>query len=286
MIEAGEAAAQVNHPRDPNYPVTWTDIDDALTTNVEVWNTGSAGDQELGFGGARWAVLAGLRLGFVGVSDDHHTDHVPPLLGTGLTGCHADALTRADLLAALKERRCYATNGERMLLDFDVDGTFMGGELSAPVSGSVMANVAVTGTATPSAIEVLRDGIVVATKTDCAGPACVFSTPVTVKDEHTFIYARVQQPGGKTAWSSPVWVHGTCPTPASCPIERLGPGGGRRASDCLAEWKVEPTPDVRRRGSRIRVTCIDGDPTCDFGTEPNECVFRVGLCLGVSDSAS
>jgi hypothetical protein len=281
VIEAEEAAAQVNHPI--QYPVTWNTIDDAITTSIEVWNSGSLGDNEIGFGAARWAVQAGFRLGFVGVTDDHHTDQVPPLMGTGLTGCHADALTRADLLAAVRARRCYATNGERMLLDVDVDGTFMGGELSAPVHGSVTANVAVTGTDTPSAIEVLRDGMIVATKTDCAGPACAFSTPVEVRDEHTFLYARVHQPGGKTAWSSPVWVHGQCPTAANCPIERLGQGGGRPETDCLAEWKVDPVPDVRRPGARTRVTCIDGDPTCDFGTEPRECVFRIGLCLGVSD---
>jgi hypothetical protein len=125
---------------------------------------------------------------------------------------------------------------------------------------------------------------VVATKTDCTGPACTFSTPVAVTDEHTVIYTRVHQPGGETAWSSPVWVRGQCPTPTNCPIDRLGPGGGRKQTDCLAEWKVVPVPDVRRWGSRTRVTCIDGDPTCDFGTEPGECVFHVGVCLGVSDS--
>lgn len=282
-IAAEEAAAHVNHPRDPPYPVTWTSIDDTITTNVEAWNTGGAGDNELGFGGARWAVQVGFRLGFVGVSDDHHTDQFPLLMGTGLTGCHADALTRADLLAALRDRRCYATNGERILLDFDVDGTFMGGEVTAPVHGSVTANVAVTGTDTLSVIEILRDGIVVASKTECGGPACMFSAPVEVRDEHTVIYARVQQPGGKTAWSSPVWVKGECPTPASCPIDRLSPGGGSPDTDCLAEWKVDPGPDARPLRSRTRVTCTDGDPTCDFGTELRECVFHVGVCLGVSD---
>lgn len=282
-IVAEEAAAHVNHPRD-FFPITWTTIDDTLTTNVEAWNTGGAGNNEIGFGGARWAVLAGFRLGFVGASDDHHTDQLPLLMGTGLSGCHADGLTRADLLAALRDRRCYATNGERILLDFDVDGTFMGGELSAPVGGTVTANVGVTGTDTPSAIEILRDGMVVATKTDCAGPACVFSAPVEVRDEHTVLYARVHQPGGKTAWSSPVWVQGQCPDAQSCPIARLAPGGGSADTDCLAEWKVAPQPDPRPLRARGRVTCTDGDPSCDFGTEAGECVFRVGLCLGVTDS--
>jgi hypothetical protein len=35
--------------------------------------------------------------------------------------------------------------------------------------------------------------------------------------------------------------------------------------------------------TRSRVRCVDGDPTCDFGDQPGECVLRVGLCVGVRD---
>jgi hypothetical protein len=283
-VGAGTAAAHVNHPLDPPYPVDWSEIDDAVTTNVEVWNAGS-GDNEIGFGGALWALQAGFRLGFVGVSDDHHVDQPPLSMGNGITGCRAAALTRADLLAELRARRCWATNGERIELDVDVDGTPMGGELSIPLHTSVTVTVAAVGTDTPTAIEVVRNGTVVATKTDCAGPACTFAAAVEVAEPHTFFYARVRQAGDKTAWSSPVWVRGECVAPGDCPLSQLARGGGAAATDCVAEWLVLPATDTRSDGTPLdRVTCQDGDPTCDADSTPGECTLRVGICLGMSDS--
>jgi hypothetical protein len=284
FVDAGTAAAHVNHPLDPPYPVDWSQIDDAVTTNVEVWNAGS-GDNEIGFGGALWALQAGFRLGFVGVSDDHHVDQLPHDMGNGITGCRTAALTRANLLAELRARRCWATDGERIELDFDVNGTGMGGELSVPLHTMVTVTVDAVGTDTPTAIEIVRNGTVVATKTDCAGPACTFAPSLEVVEPHTFFYARVHQAGGKTAWSSPVWVRGECMAPGDCPLSQLARGGGAAAADCVAEWLVLPATDTRSDGSPLnRVTCQDGDPACDAGNTPDECTFRVGVCLGVSDT--
>lgn len=277
VVLRGDAAAHVNHPA-AVYKVVWDQIDDHVTTNVEVWNTDSRGDNEPGFGNARWALQTGFRLGLVGVSDDHHTDEPPVLLGTGLTGCRVDALARADLLAALRERRCYATNGERIQLDFDVDGTLMGGELSAPLDSTVTANVSVMGTDTPSAIEILQNGVVVARKTDCAASGCMFSAPVPVTDLRNFVYARVQQQNNGRAWSSPVWVRGTCAQARRC-RNRLAPGGGPKSLDCLAAWTVPPRQG--RRYAPRRLTCTDGE-ACDTGSEAGECTLQVGLCLGIN----
>ena len=281
-VRTAAAAAHVNHPADV-YKVQWHRIDDAITTNVEIWNTGGAGDQEFGFGNALWALRLGFRLGLVGVSDDHHLDQRPLLMGTGLTGCDLDALTHENILAALRERRCYGTDGARILLGFDVGGTPMGAELGAPLHAVVVANLAVMGTDTPTSIEIVRNGTVVATKTDCTGPGCVFSAPVEIVDPHTFIYARVLQANGKRAWTSPVWVRGECRKPSACLPGRLAPGGGPPADDCLAEWAVAPRLDRGGGRRRARVTCTDGDPACDFAGTAEECTFRVGICLGMRD---
>jgi len=279
LVLAGEAAAQVNHPNSV-YRVNWGTIDDTITTNVEIWNSGGNGDQEVGFNNALFALRTGFRLGLVGVSDDHHTDVAPPLLGTGLTGCRVDSLTRADLLAALRERRCYGTDGDRIQLDFSVDGTFMGGEVDRPVGSSVTATVEVVGTDVPAAIEIVRDGDVVATEMDCTGIACTFAAPVDVTDLRGFLYARVRQVNGKRAWSSPVWVTGTCPDDADCLRRRALGGGATRRTECAVEWVVPSAPKTRVPN---RLTCTDGDPSCDFGSTPGECTFRVGLCLAVAD---
>jgi hypothetical protein len=282
-VHAGAAAAHVNHPADL-YKVDWLQIDDTVTTSVEVWNTGGAGDNEPGFGNALWALRAGFRLGLVGVSDDHHTDERPMLLGTGLTGCDVDALTRADLLTALRDRRCYATSGERIELDLRVDGAPMGAELERPLGASVPVTVDIRATATPVAIELLHDGDVVARRR-CGTALCSLSTRVRLRQPTSFVYARVVQPEGERAWSSPVWLRASCPDGGtSCLAARLAPGGGAEADDCITEWTLPwpPLLEPYHRGAG-RVGCVDGDPRCDFGTTRGECTVRVGLCVAIED---
>jgi hypothetical protein len=279
-VLAGTAGAHLNHPQDI-FKVDWEQIDDDVLRNIEVWNSASDGSHEIGVGGTLWALQAGFRFGLVGVSDDHHTDQPPILIGTGLTGCRVDALTRDDLLLALRDRRCYATNGDRIILDFDVDGTAMGGEKSAPLDSTVTANVSVVGTDTPSLVEVVLNGRVIATRTDCSGVACSFSAPVPVPDLRNFVYVRVHQANGAMAWSSPVWVSGTCDNAKAC-RRRIVPGGADKKIDCLTQWTVE-RPRGRKRRATTRLTCVDGDASCDAGTSEGECTFRVGLCAGVDD---
>jgi hypothetical protein len=285
-VLAGDAAAHVNHPADI-FKVNWDEIDDRITNAVEVWNTGGAGDNEGGFGNALWALRSGFRLGLVGVSDDHNSERRPPLLGTGLTGCDVAALTRENLLAALRARRCWASNGRRIVLDLQVDGTPMGGALSAGLGTRVHASVSATATATPVEIELLRNGEVV-DRVRCATTSCTLDTDARVDEPHTFLYARVSQAGGGRAWSSPVWVHGECPSDAPCLGARLAPGGGVPGDDCLTEFLLPAAPAFGPyQRTRSRVRCVDGDPTYDFDDQPGECVLRVGLrvglCVGVRD---
>lgn len=282
-IREGLAAAHVNHPADL-FKVNWDEIDDELTNAVEVWNSAANGDNEPGFGNALWALRAGFRLGLVGVSDDHHSDRALPLLGTGLTGCPAAALTREDLLDALRARRCWATNGERIEVALEVDGTPMGGELTAPLGSHVRVSASALATRAPVVVELLRNGEVVR-RVRCASANCALDASVAVAEPHTFLYARIAQAGGGRAWSSPVWVRGACAgDDDACLARRLAPGGGAAADDCLAEWLL-PTAGrasgLAARGGRLR--CTDGDRACDVGDEPGECTVRVGLCFAVRD---
>ena len=86
------------------------------------------------------ALALGHRLGFVGGTDNHYAqpgstrcpkggvDFRDRVTG-GLTAVFAPALTSEAILAALRARRCYATTGARMILDFRVEGRPMGEEL-------------------------------------------------------------------------------------------------------------------------------------------------------------
>ncbi len=281
-VFAGEAAAHVNHPASPTFRVPWQEMDDTVTTSVEVWNADSGGSHEHQRAGALWALRAGFRLGLVGVSDDHHTQLRPPVIGKGLTGCHAASLTRADLLTALRARRCFATSGERIQVDLSLGGTPMGSERDARLGERLQAHVEVLATATPVEVEIVRNGDVVA-RGRCDTPVCDVDASVRVTDPSTFVYARVAQEGDGRAWSSPVFVHAGCARGTSCLASRLADGGGDGADDCIARWLAPADSPRPRPGSPPRLTCRDGDGACDVGAKPDECTFRLGLCFAIDD---
>jgi len=285
-VFADEAAAHVNHPH-PLSTVQWSKMRDDVTTNVEVWNThwnrnfGPEGNDSW-FGGPLWALRMGFRLGFVGASDDHTRNDLFLFLGSGLTGCDVEELTRAAIIDALRHRRCYASNGTRVALRFDVGGTSMGGETSAPIGSAVTANVSAIAPTKPTAIEILANGISVARTEDCTSGTCSFSAPIPINEEYNFIYAKVYEGPTQRTWSSPVWVRGICGSPQDCPVERFVPGMGHASTRCLAGWRVVPAADHNSAGRlRRRATCVQGDPECDFDASTAACTFRVGLCTGV-----
>jgi cysteine-rich repeat protein len=64
---------------------------------------------------------------------------------------------------------------------------------------------------------------------------------------------------------------------------QLIPGGGFARTDCPLEFLIDhPTLDVRGRPASRQV-CHHGDPTCDFGSQPNECRFHLWLCANNND---
>jgi cysteine-rich repeat protein len=67
-------------------------------------------------------------------------------------------------------------------------------------------------------------------------------------------------------------------------------GGGSRITDCAWRWSVTLDPAdvvVDRKGDpKSSQTCVDGDPTCDIGTDPGRCRMRVWGCVGEADAAA
>jgi hypothetical protein len=272
-VDAGEAGAHVNHPGPP-YVVSWEEIDDSVTTNVEVYNADSAPEYEFGFGRALWALRAGMKLGLVGVSDEHHTDEADNVLGKGLTGCSVDSLTRANVLAELRARRCWATSGERITADLSANGVGMGGEITATIGDTVPVTVEAMGTSAPVRLELVVDGETVAQQ-DCTTPGCVLAaSPVKVTDLRHVVYGRViQQPNDEKAWTSPIWIEAACASDdKKCARRGWVRGGGPKKSDCLHEWRAAA------KATGTRISCRDGDPRCDEGTTDEECTFHVGFC--------
>lgn len=107
------------------------------------------------------ALRRGMRVGFVAASDDHkgrpgasHPGaHIFGVYG-GLTCVLARKLTREAVFEALRARRCYATTGERILLDLTCNGHLMGEEFEARELPQIRCHV--IGTAGIESVEVLR----------------------------------------------------------------------------------------------------------------------------------
>jgi cysteine-rich repeat protein len=74
----------------------------------------------------------------------------------------------------------------------------------------------------------------------------------------------------------------TCSFELPLTAELIG-GRGSAATDCALEWAMDrPTHDRNGRPD-AKQTCRDGDPACDLGTAPGECVFHVWLCANNHD---
>ena len=144
-------------PHQGGRPATLDTIDESLSPFVEIVSV---------WGIFEWlgteALNQGIHVGFVGGSDDH-TNRVgvsPPTnqtdfnIKSGLTAVHTEQLSRDSIWEALKNRQCYATTGERIILETSVAGTGIGGKVA--INGTPEINSTVAGTAPISRIELFR----------------------------------------------------------------------------------------------------------------------------------
>lgn len=130
------------------------------------------------------ALRRGYRMGVIAGSDgvdgrpgNSHPGHqsVRNVRG-GLTAVLAPELTRAALWKALKDRRCYATTGERILLDFRAGAARMG---DAVASDAAVFEVRVEGTAALEGIDFFR-GTQCLRSIDCFAEAGPLSNRVRI----------------------------------------------------------------------------------------------------------
>jgi len=189
---------------------------------------GSEGVHFGGFGSSVQDALArGLRLGFVGGTDNHRARpaskrsnqsglDADEFLTGGITCILAQELTREALWEALWDRRCYAATSVRILLDFRVNGELMGREIdcSDPAQrGPRRIAVRAAGTADIERAVIVRNGLDVHTAPG-DGRLLQFEwvdeTPLedvlTPDGQWVYYYVRLVQRDGNMAWASPVWL--------------------------------------------------------------------------------
>ncbi len=159
---------------------------------------------------ARDALERGYRLGFVGSGDSHDGHpglaHLASGIG-GVAGIMAEELTRESILEAIRRRRVFATNGPRILLQMAVDGRPMGSTVE-PDSDGAMVFIGVSGTAPIERVDLVRSGTVVASSPGQGGLEVKLTLHLEDLAHGEFVYARVIQDDGGTAWSSPVFFQG------------------------------------------------------------------------------
>ncbi|OGA90797.1 MAG: hypothetical protein A3G27_07290 [Betaproteobacteria bacterium RIFCSPLOWO2_12_FULL_66_14] len=134
--------------------VDWESFAPDCTPVVEVFSWHGNGEEDRGLypfvggspggrqtaGTARAGLARGLQFGFVASSDNH--SGFPGAYGEGLMGAYVSELTRPAIIDAIQRRRTYALTGDRIEMDFRVDGHLMGSEIDAGRQVEVSCDIA------------------------------------------------------------------------------------------------------------------------------------------------
>ncbi len=154
----------------------------------------------------REALERGYKVGFVAGSDDHKGRPGASYPGSstfgvygGLVCVYARELTREAVWEALKNRRCYATTGQRIILQVFADGHWMGEEYRAEKPPTIAVNA--IGTNLIEKIELFR------------GLQCIHTYPPTDNrsTDHVRIVwsgARIKGRGRIARWDGALEIDG------------------------------------------------------------------------------
>ena len=140
----------------------------------------------------------GMRFGLVAGGD--HAGHQ-------LAAVFAPELTRDMVFDALRSKRTFATDGERMFLDVRVDGHFMGEAFETDKDERTIT-ITAEGTRTLAQVDLYRNGRVIRSwyprRNEKLETKHLDVEPLFQRE--SYYYVRALQEGGGQAWSSPTWV--------------------------------------------------------------------------------
>lgn len=223
----GRDALTIPHHTKFGSPTDWRFRNDRHQRLVEICSLWGI-SEEGGPHSVQAALAMGHRLGFVGGTDSHYglanqgSYHVND--GNGLACVVASELTRDSIWQALNDRRCYATTGDRILLDFrlELDGQShpMGTDLPIDLAAASPRtfSIRVAGTHQLDTVEVLRNNQVIFStqpnsedwngKWTDSDPILPLALAPTFGGDRPFVfyYMRVRQRNRQIAWSSPIWL--------------------------------------------------------------------------------
>lgn len=163
------------------------------------------------------------KVGFIASSDSHNghpgwdigsrysfdTGNVPKdFYRGGLCAVMCDELTRESIYNAIKNRRCYATTGERIFIDFRLNDVFMGQEIRVK-RGKLNVNIEfkIKGTGNIESVEIIKNGYIAATYSPRSEKEVhiVYNNEVYINRD-SYYYIKVYHEGGNIAWGSPIYL--------------------------------------------------------------------------------
>lgn len=159
------------------------------------------------------ALAKGYKLGFIGSGDCHagHPGYSDWLRWfrshhNGLAAVYAPQLSKQDIWQALWKRHCYATTGERIILDFKLNGYMMGEEIVLSKNEPRKIRVKIAGTGVIERVDLIRNNLqVYVHKGKSSKESFEYIDREDLRGE-IFYYIRVIQKNGEMAWSSPIWI--------------------------------------------------------------------------------
>lgn len=205
LDEAG-TVMQFNHPG-------WINFND-WTYHPEVSNTARL--EEVGNGNGTSYVFSeeeyirsldyGWKVGATNNADTHSPDwgvNTPHR-----TGVWMQALTKSDLLAALRARRTFATEDSNYELYLKGNGAWMGTELENTGTLSFEIYGADPDGEGTTVVQLITFGGAVVTETHPAGTTFTWRPTVAVTPGAHYYYVKAVQPDGDRIVSSPIWTTG------------------------------------------------------------------------------
>ncbi len=164
-------------PHHPAYSSQWRGaafefLDEGVSPVVEFFSEHGLAETDRGpfdyvrhSNGGRWTprtlralLTRGAHVGVVASTDNH--SGYPGAYREGLVGLYADQLTREGVFEALRARRSFAVTGDRITLDFRINGHWMGEIL--PATPQRQVTVTASGWDEIASIELIKNGRVAA----------------------------------------------------------------------------------------------------------------------------
>jgi hypothetical protein len=158
--------------------------------------------------------MAGKRIGVIASSDEHSGQG--GRRHGGIAAVFAESLTRGSIFDAILHRQCYATTGERILIEFSVDDLDMGAGGKRQRGDKLNVTLKVWGTDTLLRVDIMRyrrgiDKAFLPVLSTAPRPESMEAmlTFADAVETSCLYYARVVQDPllwPAMAWTSPIWI--------------------------------------------------------------------------------